>query len=557
MAIESIQPNGQVTLYPERIPVEMINTRQWVCWRYEMKEGKPSKVPQRARGKGRASSIDPETWGTFSEALATMKRLGHTGIGFMFAGDWVGVDFDNCLDPETNIRTPWVIELLVHFAWGAYIEASPSGTGIHVIGKGKVPGEHNKADYQGGKVELYDADSPRFFTVTGNVLSESGPIGDITAGLDIVYQQVFPPKPAPPPLRALPPLSLDDERVLELAFGARNGAETRRIYDGDMSYYGNDHSDADLGLLSRLAFYTQDTEQLDRLFRRSGLYRKKWDRADYRERTFTLALQQHETYDPGRHNPPPAPEVTYTTAGPSTDERIAALEARVTELERALAEERAARSEMVYALRNKAVKTERGTAIAAACLLEHKKSQDQGVELPGKGDGWHRVYLDAVAEQAGCSTQRASAHLDRLAEWGVIEKTLHWGSRDRYNLETGERVREGVKEMYLRSERSLSQTLAVLATIEPEKPQTWGGARAKVCPDHPEAGTVKKWSLHCQECDRLIDEGEDNLRPPSFQDEGSSNTATTVVDTPTFQDESTGGIAPRPLSVPKRSGPPL
>ncbi len=367
-------------------------------------------------------------------------------------------------------------------------------------------------------------------------------------GLDRLYAMVWPSNPEPQ--ASVPPavsLTLDDERVLDLAFRATNRQETARLYAGDTSGCGGDHSAADLALLSRLAFYSQDPNQLDRLFRRSGLYREKWERQDYRNRTIQRALHQRETYNPARTREAPAespskpPEVTYVTADTSTDARIAALEARVADLERKLAEERAARSELVYALRNKAVKTERGTAIAAACILEHKKSQDPaGVELPGKGNGWHRVYLDAVAEQAGCSPQRASAHLDRLAEWGVLEKAVHWGSRDRINPETGEITREGVKEMYLRTEQPLSHTLATLATIEPEKPQTWGGKRPKACPDHPEAGTVKRWSLHCQECDRLLDEGE-TFKRPEYQDDTypdkHADELVPTVPTPTAQDD--------------------
>lgn len=51
-----------------------------------------------------------------------------------------------------------------------------------------------------------------------------------------------------------------------------------------------DHSAADLALCSRLAKYTRDPDRLDRLFRRLGLYRPKWGRADYRGRTLARAL---------------------------------------------------------------------------------------------------------------------------------------------------------------------------------------------------------------------------------------------------------------------------
>jgi hypothetical protein len=92
---------------------------------------------------------------------------------------------------------------------------------------------------------------------------------------------------------------LSDEEVEQLARGARNSAKFEALYSGDISGYIS-HSEADQAYVSLLAFYTQDEEQLDRLYRRSGLCRKKWlDRPDYRHRTITQALSNlRETYTP-------------------------------------------------------------------------------------------------------------------------------------------------------------------------------------------------------------------------------------------------------------------
>src|SRR5215208_5971747 len=92
---------------------------------------------------------------------------------------------------------------------------------------------------------------------------------------------------------------LTDEEVEQLARGARNSAKFEALNTGDISGYVS-HSEADQAYVSLLAFYTQDEEQLDRLYRRSGLCRKKWlDRPDYRHRTITHALSNlRETYTP-------------------------------------------------------------------------------------------------------------------------------------------------------------------------------------------------------------------------------------------------------------------
>jgi primase-polymerase (primpol)-like protein len=54
-----------------------------------------------------------------------------------------------------------------------------------------------------------------------------------------------------------------------------------------------------------LAFWTgPDPERVDTLFRQSGLYREKWERKDYRERTIAHALDgKTEFYEPGQTAP--------------------------------------------------------------------------------------------------------------------------------------------------------------------------------------------------------------------------------------------------------------
>ncbi len=90
-----------------------------------------------------------------------------------------------------------------------------------------------------------------------------------------------------------------DEEIIELARGAKNAAKFEPLWSGDIHSYPS-HSEADQALVSLLAFYTQDEEQLDRLYRQSGLCRQKWlDRPDYRYRTISRALSNlRETYAP-------------------------------------------------------------------------------------------------------------------------------------------------------------------------------------------------------------------------------------------------------------------
>jgi putative DNA primase/helicase len=70
--------------------------------------------------------------------------------------------------------------------------------------------------------------------------------------------------------------SLENDELLQRALGARSREKFARLWAGDMSGYPS-HSEADLTLCALLAFWMPDSEQIDRLFRRSELYREKWD----------------------------------------------------------------------------------------------------------------------------------------------------------------------------------------------------------------------------------------------------------------------------------------
>ena len=88
---------------------------------------------------------------------------------------------------------------------------------------------------------------------------------------------------------------LSDRELLEKMFNSKRGSEIQRLFSGDWSGYPS-QSEADLALVSHLVFWTQrDEARIDNLFRISGLYRSKWDRADYRARTLELALRTNSS----------------------------------------------------------------------------------------------------------------------------------------------------------------------------------------------------------------------------------------------------------------------
>jgi hypothetical protein len=167
-------------------------------------------------------------------------------------------------------------------------------------------------------------DQARFMTVTGSHVT--GTPTTIEPGqnqLDDFYAKTFPEKATFTSAVKVPdsgnmPAQLTDAAILDAARKARNGPAITALLAGDASGYGS-ASEADLALISLLSFYTQDSVQLDRLFRGSGLAREKWERQDYRDATIAKALDSiGETYGP-------APQVRHAVAqtGPQGDSEAA------------------------------------------------------------------------------------------------------------------------------------------------------------------------------------------------------------------------------------------
>jgi hypothetical protein len=225
------------------IPQEIKELRQWVSWKFEKRDGKPIKVPYNPAG-GPASCSDPATWGSFEEALHANGGL----VGFQLQAPYVVIDLDKCRDPETRTISPLATALMRKL--DSYTEVSPSGTGIHIWVRGKLPIGRRRTD----GFEIYD--SSRFMTVTGDVVVPKQTIPDRSAELLEVYREAFQGK---------------DHGV--------------RLAD-----YGGDHSAADLALANKLA------HEIDRQFRESSLMRPKWDEKHYSngqtygEHTIQLAM---------------------------------------------------------------------------------------------------------------------------------------------------------------------------------------------------------------------------------------------------------------------------
>ena len=170
-------PPDVIAFDPDRlegtIPQSLRERRQWVCWKYVMRDGKWTKVPICPAQLRAASTTDPATWGTFEEALVACRRSAKLiGIGFVFTPDdpYCGIDLDGCVvDGEIVPEARKIIEELA-----SYAEISPSRTGVKAFVMAKKPeGSGCKSrKVEGFKhIEIYD--QGRFFTVTGLHVTET------------------------------------------------------------------------------------------------------------------------------------------------------------------------------------------------------------------------------------------------------------------------------------------------------------------------------------------------------------------------------------------------
>ena len=149
----------------DSIPTGLIK-QPWAVWIAEPREGKPGKFNKAPRNPASGIKIGadkPELFGTFAEAKSAYATGHYTGVGTLLTGNGIiGVDID---DYKTTFEIQPTVEAWVAQAIdaGAYCEYSPSGTGLRLFMRGKLPGTGRKS----GALEIYD--NARFLTVTGVV----------------------------------------------------------------------------------------------------------------------------------------------------------------------------------------------------------------------------------------------------------------------------------------------------------------------------------------------------------------------------------------------------
>ena len=244
--------------------------KRWVCWKLTKVPGKdkPTKVPHTVDGH-KAACDDPSTWSTYAECMAVVSQF--SGVGCVLGDSVFGVDIDVCCDAVTGKFTPESREIVI--ALDTYAEYSYSGDGCHLLGVGDLDEKYRKNKRKvivkavPGCKQIELKSEGFYFVYTGRHIGKTPPdLMPRQAQLDALCEKVA------AVTKTGVTVSAPDE-----------AARFAKLMAGDMSDYADNHSVADMALVNILARrFNNNAFLIDEEFCKSGLYREKWDRMDYK-----------------------------------------------------------------------------------------------------------------------------------------------------------------------------------------------------------------------------------------------------------------------------------
>lgn len=266
------------------IPAGLKTSCRFCVWKMEKGKGKSSrltKIPYNPLTGQKAQSNHAATFSDFNTAIKTYAMGGYDGIGIRVDNGIGAFDIDHCIREDGSLND--VAASVLGIFKDAYVERSPSGSGLRGFFHVDADFNFDKTVYYINNrtlgLEVYLAGATnRFVTVTGNCYRE-GIVPTDMAALQTLLDTLMKRKSQVVNTHIEPCSYLSDDEVLEHAARAENGERFMDYYEGNWQKYFDNQSDADMGFISMLAFWCGcDEEQIDRIFRSSGMMRPKWDR---------------------------------------------------------------------------------------------------------------------------------------------------------------------------------------------------------------------------------------------------------------------------------------
>jgi len=263
------------------IPDVLKQTASFCVWKLEKRSGRPTKVPYNPRTGAMARTNDPSTFADFNTAMKSYAIGGWDGIGYRVSEGIGAIDIDHCIREDGSLND--VAASILGIFPDAYFERSPSGTGLRGFFRLSPDFAYDKTVYYINNrkhgLEVYlPGVTNRFVTVTGDMF-RNGAVTRNDGSLRTLLD-TFMKRSTRVSSKTVEPVSyLDDDGVIAHASASESGDKFKALYAGNWEEGYDSQSDADMALVSILAFWCGNVEeQIDRIFRTSGLMRDKWDR---------------------------------------------------------------------------------------------------------------------------------------------------------------------------------------------------------------------------------------------------------------------------------------
>lgn len=261
----------------DNLPRDLKNNAMFCLWKYADRGGKKTKLPFQIDGSP-AKSNDKSCFCDFDTAVKNMND--YDGIGMGIFDGYSAVDIDHCV--ENGVISDMALDIIKTLR--SYTEISPSKTGIRIIFKADDIAFDKAKYYINNRnlgLEIYISGvTNKYVTLTGNEYKIRYFVRDCSREIMTVLDKyMLKPKEKIEVKTNIDTLGsrLSDEQVLEKAMNAKNGYKFLSLWKGEISN-SKSHSEADMSLAMLLAFWCRgDIEQMDRIFRRSGLMRDKWN----------------------------------------------------------------------------------------------------------------------------------------------------------------------------------------------------------------------------------------------------------------------------------------
>lgn len=292
-----------------QIPEFLKKRAAWNVWIYRGSEGIRKKRPFDFKLMTGAATNKPENWHDHRKAVEfflSKKQVeayyedvgGKTpaivgGLSFLLRPEdhLVLIDLDHCRDPETNKIEEEALSIIENLP--GYWEISASGEGFHGFFICENF-EWTRTRGANGRhwIEVYSGKNAKAVAVTGMRIPNATPdIGPLSINGAAWLRQRFFNEPCRTDVKIVQSGQIvPDEEIVGRILKSRIAETYLKLAAGENVFPGANEgwSENDFRMVSMIAFYTQNVEQIERIFRKTERYKireKKWEQK-IRETTY-------------------------------------------------------------------------------------------------------------------------------------------------------------------------------------------------------------------------------------------------------------------------------